>query len=138
MPALKLFVLGVGHVRRRELAPGDRIDVPATVQDTTVIDLSDDDWEILMAMKREFTVDEIVENPWAPRAAEVGLTVEAFCAVGKRLNELGVIGRFSTFLEHVKKHKDGSTVTRYNALFHWRFPKAKRCRQARKSVDTCA
>lgn len=125
MPALKLFVLGVGHVRRRELQPGDRIDEPATVQDTTVIDMTEDDWKVLMAMKREFDVDEIVENPWTSRAAEVGMTVESFCQVGKRLNELGVIGRFSTFLEHVKKHKDGSTVTRYNALFHWAVPHGK-------------
>jgi DNA-binding Lrp family transcriptional regulator len=133
MPALKLFVLGVGHVRRRELKPGDRIDAPATVQDTTVIDLTEDDWKVLMAMKREFDVDEIVANPWDSRAAEVGLSVEDFCAAGKRLNELGVIGRFSTFLEHVKKHKDGSTVTRYNALFHWAVPQGMEM-QAGKEV----
>ena len=125
MPAIKLFALGVGHVRRRELSPGDRIDVPASVLDTTVIDLTEDDWKVLMAMKREFTVDELVEQPWEKRAAEAGLSLEAFCAAGKRLNEVGVIGRFSTFLEHVKKHQDGSTVTRYNALFHWAVPQGK-------------
>lgn len=122
MPALRLFVLGVGHVRRRELSPGDRIEVPATVQDTKVIDLNEADWKVLMAMKREFTANELIEQPWEKRAAEAGLSLEEFCAAGKRLNELGVIGRFSTFLEHVKKHKDGSTVTRYNALFHWAVP----------------
>lgn len=133
MPALKLFVLGVGHVRRRGLSPGDRIDVPATVQDTTVIDLTEDDWRVLMAMKRELTVDEIVAEPWEARAAEAGLSLDDFCAAGKRLNELGVIGRFSTFLEHVKKHKDGSTVTRYNALFHWAVPQGMQM-QAGKEV----
>lgn len=132
MPALKLFVLGVGHVRRRELQPGDRIDEPATVQDTTVIDLSEEDWKVLMAMKREFTIDEIVDEPWTMRAAEVGMTVEAFCTAGKRLNALGVIGRFSTFLEHVKKHKDGSTVTRYNALFHWAVPQGMEMQAGRE------
>ena len=34
----------------------------------------------------------------------------------------GVIGRFSTFLEHVKPSSTGARVTRYNALFHWRVP----------------
>ena len=34
----------------------------------------------------------------------------------------GVIGRFSTFLEHVKPSATGTRVTRYNALFHWRVP----------------
>ena len=36
-----------------------------------------------------------------------------------------MIGRFSTFLEHYKAHRDGSRVTRYNALFHWRVPEGK-------------
>ena len=125
MPAIKLFALGVGHVRRRELKPGDRIEVPAAVLDTTVIDLTQDDWKILMAMKREFAIDEILAEPWQKRADEAGLSLEDFCKTGKRLNEVGVIGRFSTFLEHVKKHKDGSSVTRYNALFHWAVPQGK-------------
>ncbi|MEZ5300303.1 MAG: hypothetical protein R3F11_06495 [Verrucomicrobiales bacterium] len=33
-----------------------------------------------------------------------------------------MIGRFSTFLEHVKPSKTGERVTRFNALFHWRVP----------------
>jgi hypothetical protein len=33
-----------------------------------------------------------------------------------------VIGRFSTFLEHVKPSATGERVTRYNALFHWQVP----------------
>ena len=33
-----------------------------------------------------------------------------------------MIGRFSTFLEHVKPTAEGKRVTRYNALFHWRVP----------------
>ena len=32
------------------------------------------------------------------------------------------MGRFSTFLEHVKPAADGRRVTRYNALFHWAVP----------------
>jgi hypothetical protein len=38
------------------------------------------------------------------------------------LNERGIIGRFSTFLEHVKPLADGDRVTRFNALFHWAVP----------------
>lgn len=38
------------------------------------------------------------------------------------LNERGVVGRFSTFLEHVKAVAGNQRVTRYNALFHWRVP----------------
>ena len=33
-----------------------------------------------------------------------------------------LIGRFSTFLEHVKPSETGVRVTRFNALFHWAVP----------------
>ena len=55
-----------------------------------------------------------------PRAAEAGETIEDFCGVAGSLDERRIVGRFSTFLEHYKQHRDGSRVTRYNALFHWR------------------
>ncbi len=32
------------------------------------------------------------------------------------------MGRFSTFLEHVKPNQSGARVTRFNALFHWAVP----------------
>jgi len=38
------------------------------------------------------------------------------------LERRGVIGRFSTFLEHVKPVAGNRRVTRYNALFHWAVP----------------
>ena len=53
---------------------------------------------------------------------EAGVSLEEFCDVAKELNEKKVIGRFSTFLEHVKPHADGQRVTRFNALFHWAVP----------------
>src|SRR5207253_613322 len=51
-----------------------------------------------------------------------GIPLEEFYAVAKSLNERKVIGRFSTFLEHVKQLKTGEQVTKYNALFHWAVP----------------
>ena len=47
---------------------------------------------------------------------------DTFIEVARSMNERRVIGRFSTFLEHVKKHADGRAVTKYNALFHWAVP----------------
>jgi hypothetical protein len=43
-----------------------------------------------------------------------------------------VIGRFSTFLEHVKPTADGVRVTRYNALFHWRVPEGREVEAGRE------
>jgi hypothetical protein len=122
MPAKALFTLGVGHVRRRGMEPGARSDEPGHIQDTVVVELSELEWQVLGPLKREFAVDEITENPWAPRAAEAGVPLEVFLATARGLNERGVVGRFSTFLEHVKPSATGTRVTRYNALFHWQVP----------------
>lgn len=122
MPARMLFSLGVGHVRRRTLEPGSRSEAPGQVTTVAVTQLSDLEWTILGALKREFTSAEIRPDPWASRAAEAGVSLDAFCSVADRLVAKGVIGRFSAFLEHVKPHADGTRVTRYNALFHWAVP----------------
>ncbi|HEX3549277.1 MAG TPA: hypothetical protein VHT53_02830 [Candidatus Elarobacter sp.] len=124
MPAKALFALGVGHVRRRGLEPGARADVPADVKDTEVVALTEAEWRVLSAIKRELEPHEIVRDVWAARAAEAGVSLEEFERVGRDLNARGVVGRFSTFLEHVKPNAaaGGQSVTRYNALFHWKVP----------------
>jgi hypothetical protein len=122
MPAKRLFALGVGHVRRRGMEPGSKSDALGDVIDTNIVELSDLEWRVLEPLKREFAVDEIGNEPWAARAAETGLSLDEFARVAMSLNARGVIGRFSTFLEHVKPSAGGARVTRYNALFHWRVP----------------
>src|SRR6202165_2472924 len=124
MPAHALFALGVGHVRRRGMEPGARAGVPAEVKDTQIVALDALEWRVLAAIKREFTADEIVRDLWAARAREAGVTLAEFERVGRALNAKGVIGRFSTSLEHVKPNANagGKSVTRYNALFHWKVP----------------
>lgn len=122
MPARHLFALGVGHVRRRGMEPGSRSDEPGRVLDTNIVQLSPLDWRVLTALKREFAVEEIARDPWRMRAREVRLTRDEFVEVARSLGKREVIGRFSTFLEHVKPSATGERVTRYNALFHWRVP----------------
>jgi hypothetical protein len=132
MPANRLFVLGVGHVRRRGLEIGSKADVPAEDVDTTVVELSDLEWVVLTALKRELTADEIVPDIWSRRAAEAGVDLDTFERVGRELNERGVIGRFSTFLEHVKPVGGEERVTRYNALFHWAVPAGRELEAGRE------
>lgn len=122
MPAKMLFALGVGHVRRRGLEPGARAGEPAEPQHTAYVELSELEWRVLVALKREFAPEEIVRDLWRARAAEAGVEYEAFLEVARGLNERRVIGRFSTFLEHVKPTVNQERVTRYNALFHWAVP----------------
>jgi siroheme decarboxylase NirDL-like protein/AsnC-like protein len=122
MPAKNLFALGVGHVRRRGMEPGSRSEEPGRVLETNIVELSPLEWRALTVLKREFALDEITPDPWRKRAFEAGLTRGEFVAVARSLSEREVIGRFSTFLEHVKPSATGERVTRYNALFHWRVP----------------
>jgi len=119
MPAKKVFVLGVGHTRRKKLPPGSRAKVLADATDVTVTTLTDEEWRILIAMKREFTPEELKPNLWAPRAEEAGVSLDKFLETGADFERRKIIGRFSTFLEHVKPVGDGERVTRFNALFHW-------------------
>ena len=125
MPAKRLFVLGVGHVRRRSLEVGSRAETLAEAIDTRIVALDAREWRVLTALKREFAVDELVRDLWAARAGEAGTTLDEFLAVAESLHARGVIGRFSTFLEHVKPTAGNQRVTRYNALFHWRVPRGR-------------
>jgi hypothetical protein len=122
LPAKKLFALGVGHVRRRGLEPGSRADVLADVTDVSVTELTELEWRVLIALKREFAPEELRQDIWAARANEAGVALEEFLRVAAELNHRKIIGRFSTFLEHVKPVANGEQVTRYNALFHWAVP----------------
>ncbi len=119
LPAKRLFALGVGHVRRKGMEPGSRAEVPAEVQEVSIVTLSDLEWRVLVALKREFAPEELTADLWAPRAKEAGVPLETFYEVAEEMNRRRVIGRFSTFLEHVKQLSTGEQVTRYNALFHW-------------------
>ena len=122
MPAKRLFALGVGHVRRRGMPPGSRADQPAEAMEVAIVDLTDLEWRVMTAVKREFEPEEIIEDIWTARAAEAGVSLEDFFRIAKDLDKRRVVGRFSTFLEHVKRHSSGKRVTKFNALFHWAVP----------------
>src|SRR5437667_2857023 len=122
MPAKGIFTLGVGHVRRKTIEPGSKADKPAKMIPVQVVDLDELEWKVLLALRREFTPEEIRSTPWAVRAKEAGVSLAEFYRVAEQLNARKIIGRFSTFLEHVKPSVGGVRVTRFNALFHWAVP----------------
>ena len=128
MPANGIFALGVGHVRRKTLEPGDRSPGPVEMMTTTNVELTPEEWNVLLALKEELTPDEICANPWIGRAALAGVSKEHFYEVAETLNAKRVIGRFSTFLEHVKPSATGERVTRFNGLFHWAVPEGMQAR----------
>ena len=122
MPAKHLFALGVGHIRRKGTPVGSMSAEPAEVLNTNIVELSDLDWQVLVALKREFEPHELCRDLWRARAAEADVDMDTFLQVSQSLSDRRVIGRFSTFLEHVKPSSEGIRATRYNALFHWAVP----------------
>jgi hypothetical protein len=122
MQAKGIFALGVGHVRRKSISPGDRSEEPAVMMRPAVVRLTDLEWRVLLELKREFLPEEIISLPWISRAATAGVTPAEFYATARSLQDRRLLGRFSTFLEHVKPSTTGVRVTRFNGLFHWAVP----------------
>ncbi len=133
MPARRIFALGVGHVRRKGMEPGSRSEELAEVKDTEKVELSDLEWRVLTPLKRELEPDEVQRDLWTRRAEEAGVPLETFFEVAESLNRRKVIGRFSTFLEHVKPLQGGERVTRFNALFHWAVPPGREIEAGREA-----
>ena len=125
MPAKRMFALGVGHMRRRGMTPGSKGDAPAEAVEFDVVRLSDLEWRVLIALKRELKPEEICRNLWEARAREAAVPLEKFCEIAEDFSRRKLIGRFSTFLEHVKPLASGEKVTGFNGLFHWAVPASR-------------
>jgi len=132
MPAKGIFALGVGHTRRKSMEPGAKADASAEMHTVREVKLTELEWRVLMALKRDFLAEELGENLWEARAKEADLPLLVFFEVAESLDERKVIGRFSTFLEHVKPTATGERVTRFNALFHWAVPAGREIEAGRE------
>src|SRR5262249_54243847 len=93
MPAKGIFTLGVGHVRRKTIEPGSKGDQPAKMMPVQLVELTEHEWDVLLALKREFTPEEIRQSPWVSRANEAGASLEEFFCVAEELNARKIIGR---------------------------------------------
>src|SRR5260370_40761729 len=102
MPEKGVFTLDVGNVLRKTIKPANKAAQPARMIAVHVVDLSEDEWKVLLTLKREFTSEEIRSTPWAGRAKEAGVALDEFYRVAEELNVRKITGRFATFLEQVK------------------------------------
>ncbi|MFZ2492217.1 MAG: Lrp/AsnC family transcriptional regulator [Thermoanaerobaculia bacterium] len=133
LPTLRQFALGVGHMRRKNMEVGEKADKPAMDMIPAIVDLDDRDWAVLVALKRDLAVEEVSENVWEGRAREAGVTLGEFYEVAESLDARGVVGRFSTFLEHTKPVGDASErLSSFNGLFHWAVPAGKEIEAGRE------
>jgi DNA-binding Lrp family transcriptional regulator len=122
MPTIRAFVLGVGHMRRKGMKVGAMSPEPAEPIVPAIVELSDRDWEVLLVLKRDFAPEEIGEGMWERRARSAGIDPDVFFEIAEDLDRRGVIGRFSTFLEHTKPVAGEERVASFNGLFHWAVP----------------
>jgi len=132
MPARGIFALGVGHTRRKKMEPGSKADTAAEMHEVRAVKLNELEWRVLIALKRDLAPEEITENLWEPRAREADLSLPVFFEIAESRDERKVIGRFSTFLEHVKPTATGERVTKFNALFHWAVPAGREIEAGRE------
>ena len=98
--------------------------------DTEIVELTDLEWRVLMALKREFEPDEICDRslgrPRPPRPA---------CQLGRLLRVAAEPQRprRDRPVHHVPRTRQaaqptGERVTKFNALFHWAVPAGPRDR----------
>jgi DNA-binding Lrp family transcriptional regulator len=132
MPALRAFVLGVGHMRRKGMRIGEMSDAPAEATVPAIVVLSERDWDVLMVLKRDLDPEEIAPDLWLRRARDAGIDPETFFAIAEDLDRRGVIGRFSTFLEHAKPVAGEERLSSFNGLFHWAVPRGREIEAGRE------
>jgi hypothetical protein len=132
MPTLRAFVLGVGHMRRKGMRIGEMSPSPASATEPSVVDLSERDWSVLSALKGDFAPEEIGAAMWERRAIAAGINLATFYEIAEDLDRRGVIGRFSTFLEHTKPVAGEERVSSFNGLFHWAVPPGREIEAGRE------
>jgi DNA-binding Lrp family transcriptional regulator len=66
MPAKGIFALGVGHVRRKSMEPGDRADQPAAMMQVSPARLDPAEWNVLLALKEELRPRKSSPTPGPP------------------------------------------------------------------------
>ena len=122
MPAHGVFALGVGHTRRKSLEPGDHGRRSGHHDDHHRRGISPRrNGTSCSPSKKNSPPLKSDPTRGSPRRT-AGIPLERFCQIAEALNAKKVIGRFSTFLEHVKPSATGERVTRFNGLFHWAVP----------------
>ncbi len=121
LPVVGMFTLGVGHVRRSQLRVGDRSPEPPAMQRPARPQLSEEEWAVLLSLKESLEPHEFVPEPWAGRAAALGMPHERYCALAEALDRRKVIGRFASFLDHQGKGRHAAGLGA-SGLFHWAVP----------------
>ncbi len=121
LPVVGMFALAVGHIRRAGLEVGARLDELPRMQCPSQPQLDEREWDVLLSLKESLLPEELCHDPWARRAALLGMSTEQYCQRAEELDEKKVIGRFACFLDH-KGQRSKHSGTGASGLFHWSVP----------------
>lgn len=124
LPVVGMFALGVGHIRRAHLRPGDKLPEPPQMQRPAHPQLNEQEWQVLLTLKESLAPHELVRDPWAARARALGMSPDEFHHLASQLDKRHVIGRFATFLDHTTNTGTHSG-TGASGLFHWTVPEGR-------------
>lgn len=122
LPVVGMFTLSVGHIRRADLKPGDKLPTPPSMQRPAHPQLTKREWQVLLALKESLQPSEFVPEPWRQRALAIGMEPDEFNRIATDLDTRQVIGRFATFLDHTRQANRHSAGTGASGLFHWAVP----------------
>lgn len=138
LPARGVFALGVGHMRRQGPPAGDKTPEPAPMQETKTVSLSGLEWKVLLSVKEQLRPEEMVEDPWALRAAQAGLEPEEYCRTAEELDRKQVIGRFATFWNMYGPERTTAPSPNTTDCSTGRFPPAWKSGRERNADATSA
>ena len=121
MPIVGMFTLSVGHVRRAGLPVGALQAEPPAMQKPPQLQLTEQEWNVLLSFREPLQPSEITPRPWDSRARALGLQPADFCSIASSLAERGALGRFAAVLNH-RLPANPYSGTGSSALFMWAVP----------------
>lgn len=117
MPVVGMFSLSVGHVRRAGLPANALQEEAPRMQKPAQPQLTEKEWEILLAFRKPLDESELTPYPWENRARALGLTPQDFYSEAHKLVQQGALGRFAAVLNHTTAHPHLATGA--GALLMW-------------------
>ena len=81
--------------------------------------LDAEEWRVLLALRREFTADEIEEDLWRGRVIEARTSRERFLEIAEDLARRGIFGRFALDVDEVHDGSSGAITPRTDVMFQW-------------------
>ena len=81
--------------------------------------LGKEEWRVLLALRREFTADEIETDLWRGRAIEARTSHERFLEIAEDLARRGIFGRFALDVDQVHDGSSGAIRPRTDVMFQW-------------------